>query len=275
MYGSSSDGLHALLVGDEVRRDVALVELHALDELELDAERVGLLDRDDAVLADLVHAPRRSSSPIAGSAAEIDATCAISSLASTSLACFSIDFDDGLDGLLDAALQRHRVGAGGDVLHAALDHGPREDRRGGGAVTGDVVRLGGDLLAELGAHVLPRVLELDLLGDRHAVVRDGGRAPLLVEHHVPALGAERDRDRVGELVDAGLERAPRLLTEPEQLAAMVPPSGEMERGPALSRARAPAPKPGGYLPTMARTSRADRIRYSSPWTLTSVPPYFE
>ena len=101
-------------------------------------------------------------SPIAGSAAEIDATCAISSLVSTSLACFSIDFDDGVDGLLDASLERHRVGAGGDVLHAALDHGLREDRRGGGAVTGDVVRLGGDLLAELGAHVLPRVLELDL-----------------------------------------------------------------------------------------------------------------
>jgi hypothetical protein len=34
------DGLHALLVGDEVRRDVALVELHALGELELEAEGV-------------------------------------------------------------------------------------------------------------------------------------------------------------------------------------------------------------------------------------------
>jgi hypothetical protein len=48
------DGFHALGVGDEVRRDVALVEAHALGELELHAEGVGLLDGDDAVLADLV-----------------------------------------------------------------------------------------------------------------------------------------------------------------------------------------------------------------------------
>ena len=47
-------GFLALGVGDEVRRQVALVELHALGELELGAEGVALLDRDDAVLADLV-----------------------------------------------------------------------------------------------------------------------------------------------------------------------------------------------------------------------------
>ena len=35
-------------------RDVALVEAHALDELHLHSEGLGLLDGDDAVLADLV-----------------------------------------------------------------------------------------------------------------------------------------------------------------------------------------------------------------------------
>ena len=54
MYGSSSDGFHALGVGDEVGRDVALVEAHALDEVHLHAEGLRLLDGDDAVLADLV-----------------------------------------------------------------------------------------------------------------------------------------------------------------------------------------------------------------------------
>ena len=88
---------------------------------------------------------------------------------------------------------------------------------GGGAVTGDVVGLGGDLLHQLGAHVLERVVELDLLGDGHAVVGDGGGAELLVEHDVAALRAERDLDRVGQLVDAGLEGAPRVLVELEDL----------------------------------------------------------
>jgi len=38
-----------------VERDVALVEAHALGELELEPEGLRLLDRDDAFLADLVH----------------------------------------------------------------------------------------------------------------------------------------------------------------------------------------------------------------------------
>src|SRR5262249_33751931 len=48
------DRLHALGVGDHVRRQVALVELHALGELEVEAERLALLDVHDAVLADLL-----------------------------------------------------------------------------------------------------------------------------------------------------------------------------------------------------------------------------
>ena len=52
--GVLEDGLHALGVGDEVRGDVALVEAHALDEVHLHAEGLGLLDGDDAVLAHLV-----------------------------------------------------------------------------------------------------------------------------------------------------------------------------------------------------------------------------
>ncbi len=46
--------LHAVLVGDHVRRDVALVELHPLGELQLHAEGLAFLDVDHAVLADLL-----------------------------------------------------------------------------------------------------------------------------------------------------------------------------------------------------------------------------
>ena len=156
-------------------------------------------------------------SPIAGSAAEIAATLAISSLRSTSLACVL----DRARRPRRRAFSMPRLSAIGLAPAATLrmpvvDHRPGQHRRGRGAVTGDVVRLGGDLLGELGAHVLPRVLELDLLGDRDAVVGDRGRAPLLVEHDVAALGPERDRDGVGQLVDAGLEAAPGLLVELQQ-----------------------------------------------------------
>jgi hypothetical protein len=87
-----------------------------------------------------------------------------------------------------------------------VHHRLGEDGRGGRAVTGDVVGLGGDLLGELGAEVLVGVLELDLAGDGHAVVRDGRRTPLLVDDDVAALGAERHLHGVREGVDAALER---------------------------------------------------------------------
>ena len=46
---------HALGVGHEVGRQVAAVELHALDDVERRLHALGFFDRDHAVLADLVH----------------------------------------------------------------------------------------------------------------------------------------------------------------------------------------------------------------------------
>jgi hypothetical protein len=112
----------------------------------------------------------------------------------------------------DPALELHRVRAGDDVLGAFAEdrlgqHGGR-----GRAVTRDVGGLTGHLTNHLGAHVLERILQVDLLGDGDAVLGDGGGAELLVEHDVPALRTEGDLDRIGEAVDAAQDRLPRLLT---------------------------------------------------------------
>ena len=144
---------------------------------------------------------------------------------STSLDRSRSDAERSLDGGLDALLQRHRVGAGGDVLQALADHGPGEDGGGGGAVTGDVVGLLGDFLDELGAELLEGVLELDLLGDRDAVVGDRGSAPLLLQNDVAALGAEGDAHGVSELVHAALERPTGLLVKRDQLGHFMHPPG--------------------------------------------------
>ena len=189
-------------------------------------------------------------SPMAVSAAEMEATWAISDLSSISLAWLCDGLDGGGDGLLDAALEAERAGAGGHVAQALADQRLGQHRGGGGAVTGDVVGLGGDLLDELGAHVLERVVELDLTSDGHAVVGDGGGAELLVEDDVAALRAERDLDGVGQLVHAGLEGAAGVLVELQDLGHVV-----------------------SYLTMTARTSRALRMRTSSPSTVISVPPY--
>ena len=164
-------------------------------------------------------------SPTSGSAAEMAATAAICSRVSTGRAVRLISSTIAVDGGLDAALDDHRVGAGGDDPQALGDHRLAQDHGGGGAVAGDVVGLGRDLLEELRAHVLERVLELDVASDRDAVVGDRRGAELLVQDDVAALGADRHADRVGEAVDAPLERATSGLVEDELLGQVVIPPG--------------------------------------------------
>ena len=130
--------------------------------------------------------------------AEMVPTWAISFLPADGTEIFLSSLDDGVDGLLDAALELHRVGAGGDVLEAFAEDRLGEHGGGGGAVAGEVGGLGGDFLHHLGAHVLDRIVELDFLGDGHAVLGDGRRAELLVDDDVAALGTERDLHRLGE-----------------------------------------------------------------------------
>ena len=53
--GVFEHALHLLRIGDEVGREVAAVELHALDPLDLGGEALAFVDGDHAVLADLFH----------------------------------------------------------------------------------------------------------------------------------------------------------------------------------------------------------------------------
>jgi len=115
-------------------------------------------------------------------------------------------------------LEADRVSTRGHVAQALAHERLGEHDRGGGAVTGDVVGLLRDLLDQLGADLLEGVVELDLLGDRHAVVGDGGGAPLLLEDDVAAARAERHLDRVGQDVEAALEAATGLFVESDDLS---------------------------------------------------------
>ncbi len=203
--------LHALGVGDEVGREIAAVELHALDHFHLGLEAARLLDGDDAVLADLLHGVGDDLADL-GVVVRRDGADRRDLLVALDRLGHRVDgFGRGLGAELDAALDLHRVGAGGDVLEALAQDGLGEHGGGGGAVAGDVGGLGSDLARHLGAHVLERILELDLLGDRDTVLGDVRRAERLLEDHVAALGAEGDLDRVRELVDAAEDRGARVL----------------------------------------------------------------
>ena len=177
-------GFHAIRIGDEVRREVAAIELHALDDFELSLKRLRLFDGDHAILTDLLHSLGDDGADggvgVGRDGADLgdhvagDGLGELGERAALDCAVLVALADDGLDGLVDAALERHGVGAGGDGLDALAIDRLREHGGGGGAVPGDVGGLGGDFADHLCAHVLERVLQLDLLGDGDAVLGDGG-----------------------------------------------------------------------------------------------------
>ena len=118
-----------------------------------------------------------------------------------------LHFCDGhFNGLFDAALQRHRIRARGNRLHAFAEDRLRENRRGRGAVAGDVGSLRSDFANHLRAHVFERILQLDFLRDRDAVFGDVRAAELFLEDHIAALGSEGDFHRIGQLIHAAQDR---------------------------------------------------------------------
>jgi len=199
--GVGEVGFHLLHVGGHVGADVAALVLHALDDVHVQAEGLGILDGDGAVLAHGVHGLGNLGADhgVAGG----DGADVGDLLGGGNRGGVGLDgLDHGVGRLLDAAADAQGVGAGGDVAQALGNDHVGQQGGGGGAVAGDVVGLNSGLADELGAHVLDRILQLDFLGDGDAVVGDQRSAEGLLKGDVATLGAERDLDGVCQLVDA-------------------------------------------------------------------------
>ena len=108
--------LHALRVGHEVGRQVAAVELHALDHVQRRLHRLRFLDGDDAFLADLLHGLGQDVADDGLAVGADGADLGDLGLALGGLGLLLEVLDDLGDGRVDAALDVHRVVAGGDQL---------------------------------------------------------------------------------------------------------------------------------------------------------------
>jgi hypothetical protein len=182
------------------------VELHAFDDFEVGRQALAFFDSDDAVLADLVHRVGDDFADglvaVGGDGADLgDGFLLVAGDGGFLELLRDVD-----DGLVHAALHLERADAGDDGLEAFVVDGLSHDRRGGGAVTGDVRGLRSDFADHAGAHVLELVSEFDFAGDGDAVLRDGRRSEGLFEDDVAPLGAEGDADGAGELRDAATHR---------------------------------------------------------------------
>ena len=111
-------------------------------------------------------------------------------------------FGDCLAGFFHTGSDEDRVRTLFDGVDAAMDHRLGEKSRGGGAIACEVIGLGGHFVDELGAHIGVIVLQLDFLGDGHAIIGDEGRAIALVEDDVASFGTHGQFDGVGKGIDA-------------------------------------------------------------------------
>ena len=143
IFGFLEHGLHLVGVGHEVRRDIASVELHTLNDLDLCLGTLGLLDCNDTLFLHLTHCLcdelADESIVVGGCGGDLLYLCHVltdflSLLLQVSHNC--------LYGLVDTAFQVHRVGACGHVLQTYADNLLSEDCSGSGTVTGLVVGLG-------------------------------------------------------------------------------------------------------------------------------------
>ncbi len=147
--GIFQDHFQALRVGHEVGAQVAAIKLHAVDSFETGVHGLRLFDGDHAVLTDNLH---RVSDDVAdflvaigrdrahlGNGTFIHGLRQLAKGAALSpLAVLVAGADDGGHGLVDAALQSGRVGAGGHRLHAFAEDSLGQNGCGGGAVTGNI-----------------------------------------------------------------------------------------------------------------------------------------
>ena len=267
--GVFEHALHRVRIGDEVRREVAAVELHAFDPFDFGLQALAFVDGDHAVLADLFHRVgeqirrfrgrcwRRSRPTLAISSLfliliDIFFSFSVMSATAFSMPCFICT------GLTPATT----------ALQAFVEDRFGQHGGGGGAVAGDVARLAGDFADHAGAHVLVDVFQLDFLGDGDAVLGDGRRAEALLQNHVAALGAERHLDGAGQLGNAAANRVAGFLIECNHLGHEYesPSFCDSTRRfaaaePIGHRARLPA---GSYLPAQSsRTARMSSSRISS------------
>ena len=129
---------HRLRVRHEVRRQVAAVELHALDPLDLGLQGLALLDRDHAVLADLLG---RLGDHLADLGVEVrrDGGDLLGLLLVLDLRAHLVQhFDDVGHRAVHPALHQHGVHAGDDGLQALVVNRLGQNGGRGRAVAGDV-----------------------------------------------------------------------------------------------------------------------------------------
>ena len=212
--GVLHDALHLLCVGDEVRAEVATVELHAFDHADSGVAALSLFDGDDAVFADLLHGVGQE---LTNLGVVVGAYCChllyLLIVGSDRLGLLLDVLNDSGYCLVDTALQVHGVGTCCHVLQAFANNGLSQYGGCCCAVACIVAGLACHALHELCASVLEGIGQFHFLCHRDAVLRNLRCAELLLDDNVATLRAESHLNCICQLVHALLHLVASLEVE--------------------------------------------------------------
>jgi hypothetical protein len=193
---------HLIGVGNEVRRDEPPVELHALHDIERGLRGLRLLDRDHALIADLLHRFRNKIADhrviVRGYGCDLRLFLALLHGPRK----LPQPRDRGLGAALEAALEIDGASARDDVAYAITKHGVCQNDGCAGAVADGLAGLLRSLPQHLCAEVLLCVSQIEFFGNCDTVIADEGRTPLLLDQHGLGLWPQRNPDGIRELSGA-------------------------------------------------------------------------
>ncbi|MNI34806.1 hypothetical protein D3C73_888060 [compost metagenome] len=193
---------HGLWLVDEVRGQVATVELHAFNNRQFVFQASAFFNGDHAFFTDFFHGFGNDVADgvvgVGGDGAYLSDGLGVSAWLGQVLQLF----DDSDGRFVDTALQVHRVHAGSDGFQAFVDDRLSQNGSGGSTVTSVIVGTGGNVFDQLRAHVFEAIFEFDFFGDGNAVLGDGRSAEALLDDHVTAFRAQGRFYCVSQDVDA-------------------------------------------------------------------------
>ena len=189
-------------VVDEVRGQVAAVELHTFNHVQLVFQRFAVFNGNHAFFADFFHRFGNNRADlfvrVGGNRADLgDFFRSVARFGDV----FQLVNQSG-NGFVDTAFQVGRIHAGGNVFHAFRYDGLSQYGGGSGTVARYVVGFGRHFFHHLRAHVFEFVFQFDFFSDGNAVFSDVRAAECAVNHYVAAFRTQSYADGVCQSVHA-------------------------------------------------------------------------
>ena len=198
---------------DEVRRQIATVELHTFNHVQFVLQTGTVFNGDHAFFTDFVH---RFSDQftygfvgVSGDGTNLSNSFRVGARYGQ---CFQF-FNSSSDSFVDTTFQIHRVHARSNGFQTFSDDGLSQYGCGGGTVTCSVVRFRGNFFHHLRTHVFELVFQFDFTCYGNTIFSDGRCTERFIQNYVTAFWTEGNFHCICQYVYAAQHFHTSVVTE--------------------------------------------------------------